>query len=235
MASELAILRYTDDLGRTLTIPLNISQIKEWFMCFENNNPFIAYVSNEYRGVNPSKVIEWTIEGVSSDLKSLGNSCVADLTWGDMKSKLKQNKTVPEESVPSKTDDSKVMESSVRDQPPSADTTSTGKAPLLHDSKKNTLYKVECKCGENYLLYYYNRSTKNYCKQCKQIVFVDYSAGKLQTDEGDAWIMTNKRFVVRQPHPDDITMAYTENTKHTTGLSTGLDKWLKKNGHDDKS
>ncbi|MFX3643365.1 MAG: hypothetical protein ACE3L7_32735 [Candidatus Pristimantibacillus sp.] len=243
MASELAILRYTDDLGRTLTIPLNATQMREWFECFRNEEPFIVYVDHQFRGVNPTKLIDWTIDGVSSDLKSLGNSSVEDLTWESLRPRLKPTKALPETTVPSTTVDSKVIVSSVPDETPSTDKTTTLNVPEKESEssnekptiKKNTLFKIECKCGKTYTIYYHSRSTKYFCKHCNEIVFVDYSAGKIQTEEGEAWLMTNTRYVVRQPHPDDVTIPYPQNTQLTNGISDALDKWREKNGFKDNS
>lgn len=182
MASELAELKYVNELGETLTVPLNEAQMKKWFECFSNQQPFMEYVNNEFIGVNTSRVVNWTISDVTQDLESLGGS----------------------------------EQTNISDEKP------TG--------KKNTLFKIECKCGKDYTHYNHSRSTKYYCRHCNEIVFVDYDAGKIQTPKGAAWLMTNRRFVVRQPHPDDVTKPYSETTVHENSISSAIDKWRKKIG-----
>ncbi|MCW3793841.1 hypothetical protein OM416_19805 [Paenibacillus sp. LS1] len=230
MASELAVLRYTDDLGRTLTIPLTVSQIQEWFECFENHKPFIVHLSDQIRGVNPSKIIDWTIAGVSPDLKSMRRTSVADITWESGKPIVKQERVLPSTSKEN------IPESSVLNETPplktgptiTEETTDTSNGKIFH--KKETLFKVECKCGEEYTLYNFRRSTRSGCVHCNQIVVVDYSPGLIETDQGEAWLMTNKYWVRKQTHPDDEVKETLPSTDFKTDvMKNELTKWSAKN------
>lgn len=230
MTAELAILKYTDDLGRILTIPLTATQIQKWFECFENHKPFIVYVSDQYRGVNPSKIIDWTIAGVSEDLKSMERTHIADITWESMKPIVKQEKELPSTS---KEDTSDNLVQNEKTPPLETETVLTENkldTPNGRVSyKKETLFKVECKCGEEYTFYNFRRSTRSGCKSCNQIVVVDYSVGLIETDRGEAWLMTNKYWVDKQPHPDDQIKETPTNDFKTDVIKNALNKWSAKN------
>lgn len=58
-------------------------------------------------------------------------------------------------------------------------------------------FKVDCKCGTTYTTFSQYYTTKWFCSKCKEIVFMDKKKGKVPTDKGDAWYMTNKYFVER--------------------------------------
>ncbi|GIO68654.1 hypothetical protein VQ056_10035 [Paenibacillus sp. JTLBN-2024] len=64
--------------------------------------------------------------------------------------------------------------------------------------EENRVYfKVDCKCGTTYTTYSQYYTTKWYCSKCNEIVFLDKKKGKVATDKGDAWYMTNKYYVAR--------------------------------------
>ena len=64
--------------------------------------------------------------------------------------------------------------------------------------EENRVYfKVDCKCGTTYTTFSQYYTTKWYCSKCNEIVFLDKKKGKVLTDKGDAWYMTNKYFVAR--------------------------------------
>ena len=60
------------------------------------------------------------------------------------------------------------------------------------------LFKVDCKCGTAYTTYSQYYTTKWFCSKCKEIVFLDKKKGRVSTDKGDAWYMTNRYFVERE-------------------------------------
>lgn len=64
--------------------------------------------------------------------------------------------------------------------------------------EENRVYfKVDCKCGTTYTTFSQYYTTKWYCSKCKEIVFLDKKKGRVPTDKGDAWYMTNKYYVAR--------------------------------------
>jgi len=69
---------------------------------------------------------------------------------------------------------------------------------LLQAYDENLVFfKVDCKCGTTYTTYSQYYTTKWFCSKCKEIVFMDKKKGKVPTDKGEAWYMTNKYFVER--------------------------------------
>ncbi|MFE6076704.1 hypothetical protein ACFVQB_19765 [Paenibacillus sp. NPDC057886] len=84
MKEDQVMLRYKDDLGAVGTIPLFRNQVQKWFNCLKNAQQVIVYIGSAYRGVNPNKIIDWSIENVSESLVSMKDTDPIDLTWASM-------------------------------------------------------------------------------------------------------------------------------------------------------
>lgn len=73
-------------------------------------------------------------------------------------------------------------------------------------------FKVTCKCSATYCAPYRKTTTFSKCKYCGERVFVDYSAGIIDTHFGKGLFMTNKKYVNREfPPPegyDDLVDTY---------------------------
>ncbi|SLK16215.1 MULTISPECIES: hypothetical protein [unclassified Paenibacillus] len=73
-------------------------------------------------------------------------------------------------------------------------------------------FKITCKCSATYHAPYRKTTTFSKCKYCGERVFVDYSAGIIDTHFGKGLFMTNKKFVNREfPRPegyDDLVDTY---------------------------
>lgn len=73
-------------------------------------------------------------------------------------------------------------------------------------------FKITCKCTATYHAPYRKTTTFSKCKYCGERVFVDNSAGIIDTHFGKGLVMTNKKFVNREfPRPegyDDLVDTY---------------------------
>lgn len=73
-------------------------------------------------------------------------------------------------------------------------------------------FKITCKCSATYCAPYRKTTTFSKCKYCGERVFVDYSAGIIDTHFGKGLFMTNKKYVNREfPPPegyDDLVDTY---------------------------
>jgi hypothetical protein len=65
-------------------------------------------------------------------------------------------------------------------------------------NKPKELFKIECKCGEEYYKELPFYTQKNSCEKCSQMVFVDRKKGKLESANGLVWLITNRYFVERE-------------------------------------
>ncbi|PKQ89442.1 hypothetical protein CXK86_20580 [Paenibacillus sp. BGI2013] len=64
-------------------------------------------------------------------------------------------------------------------------------------------FKIACKCSATYCAPYKKTTTFSKCKYCGERVFVDYSAGIIDTHFGKGLFMTNKKYVNREcPLPE---------------------------------
>ncbi|SEB27621.1 hypothetical protein [Paenibacillus sp. 276b] len=73
-------------------------------------------------------------------------------------------------------------------------------------------FKITCRCSATYCAPYRKNTTFSKCKYCGERVFVDYSAGIIDTHFGKGLFMTNKKYVNREfPPPegyDDLVDTY---------------------------
>lgn len=192
MSDKLVILRYISIHSESeKTIPLNKEQILEWESCFKNNRNFAVRIGNELRGLNPNHIVEFKIENVNHDLFPLEEPTVAIYPF-------------PKQS----TADEKDSNNSVKeDDVPVAE--ENGHLNNLHkriiDENYET-FKVECKCGANYLPILRKTAKWTLCRECNEQLFVDYRIGKVEHRFGEGWLLTNKYWVDRKypaPWEDD--------------------------------
>lgn len=54
-----------------------------------------------------------------------------------------------------------------------------------------------CKCGETYNEEIYQFRTKSSCSQCHSMVFLDRKIGRVETEKGNAWYLTNRDYAER--------------------------------------
>lgn len=80
--------------------------------------------------------------------------------------------------------------------PPTAESDNTDQLSKAYEENR-VYFKVDCKCGTTYTTFSQYYTTKWYCSKCKEIVFLDKKKGRVSTDKGDAWYMTNKYYVSR--------------------------------------
>lgn len=76
---------------------------------------------------------------------------------------------------------------------------------LEHDSLPipRVTFKITCKCSATYHAPYRKTTKFSKCKYCGERVFVDNSAGIIDTHFGKGLVMTNRKFVNREfPRPD---------------------------------
>ncbi|NUU54787.1 hypothetical protein HP548_11930 [Paenibacillus taichungensis] len=64
-------------------------------------------------------------------------------------------------------------------------------------------FKITCKCSATYCAPYRKTTTFSKCKYCGERVFVDYSAGIIDTHFGKGLFMTNKKYVNREFPPPE--------------------------------
>jgi hypothetical protein len=63
---------------------------------------------------------------------------------------------------------------------------------------KSDIFKIDCKCGTSYAVEISAKTRYGKCNNCKEEVFVDRKAERVDTHKGMAWIMTNKYFIPKE-------------------------------------
>jgi hypothetical protein len=58
-------------------------------------------------------------------------------------------------------------------------------------------FRIECKCGSTYEVKLPEERTKAGCRVCNEMVLADKIDGKIKLDNGEGYLMTNKKYVDR--------------------------------------
>lgn len=168
---QLFVLLYTLNSGRQHTANLTKTQILEFIQAFVKDEKYVVTNLNETYGFNSKLISDFKVLDLHQKNIKFDKHIYDDVSLNKEKNKheeisdnyLQQLKMALE---------NKELENAYKD--------------------KLDLFKIECKCGANYVVQISTNTTRGYCNNCNEKLYVDRSRERINTYKGLAWLMTNK-------------------------------------------
>lgn len=188
--SKLRMMRYTLNSGIKETAMLSQEDIERWRECFNKQLPFEYVHGKSIYGIAPSLVANWKIEDGLTERythiepfkqmepnNSLGKyEEKSELLAAAYNSNLKSQKLNTSKIVVDLSEISKLE---------------------VDRSEYPHLYRIECRCKDEYYVYSKYPIKKSACRNCNKILITDYDLGEFMDKFGAGLLKlsTNKYYV----------------------------------------